>query len=123
MAENKKVLVVEDNELNLKLFTDLLELNNHKVIENRDGKNVIEICRYEKPNLIIMDIQLPNISGIDIIQSIKIDDNLKNIPIIAVTAFAMKEDKENILGTGCEEYISKPISVGLFIDVIKKYLD
>jgi two-component system cell cycle response regulator DivK len=122
MLAEKKVLVVEDNELNLKLFADLLEATGLKVIQSKDGKFVKEICKQESPCLVIMDIQLPNISGIDLIQMLKVDEVLKKIPIIAVTAFAMQEDRENILNAGCEEYISKPISISLFLDTVKKYI-
>ena len=121
MTVKKKILVVEDNELNLKLFTDLLEANDFLVIVDRDGKSTLDICRREKPDLIVMDIQLPNISGMDLIERLKVDELLKKIPIIAVTAFAMQEDRENILNSGAEEYISKPISISTFMEVIKKY--
>ncbi len=122
MPERKKILVVEDNELNLKLFSDLLEASGYDVTQSRDGENVDELCRQISPELIIMDIQLPNISGLDIIQRLKIDEDLKKIPVIAVTAFAMQDDKENILSTGCEEYLSKPISINTFLETIKKYI-
>jgi len=122
MTSYKKVLIVEDNELNLKLFTDLLETLKVKTIQSKDGRLVKEICLNDPPNLVIMDIQLPNISGIDIIQSLKADHKLKDIPIIAVTAFAMQDDRENILNAGCEEYLSKPISIGVFLDTVKKYI-
>ncbi len=122
MTAKKKLLIVEDNELNLKLFTDILEANDFDVIQNKDGRNVPEQCRIEKPEVIIMDIQLPNVSGMDIIAELKIDEELKAIPIIAVTAFAMQEDRNNILSTGCEEYISKPISINIFLEVIRKYV-
>lgn len=122
MTAKKKILVVEDNELNLKLFVDLLEANNCKVIQDKEGSRVIELCRSENPDLVIMDIQLPNISGIDIIERLKVDEMLKKIPIIAVTAFAMTDDKENVLNSGAEEYISKPISIVNFIEAVKKYL-
>lgn len=118
----KKVLVVEDNELNLKLFTDLLEANGYKVYQNKTGIGVIEFCRVDRPDLIIMDIQLPNISGMDIIEQLKMTDDIAKIPVIAVTAFAMQDDKQNILGAGCEEYLSKPISIGIFLETIKKYI-
>jgi two-component system cell cycle response regulator DivK len=117
-----KILVVEDNELNLKLFTDLLESNDYKVISSRDGKNIKEICSEEDPKLIVMDIQLPNISGVDIIQQLKTDSKYREIPIVAVTAFAMKEDKTSILSAGCEEYISKPISIQHFLETVNKYM-
>lgn len=122
MKTEKKILIVEDNELNLKLFSDLLETVNVKVLQNRDGRLIKEICFQECPSLIIMDIQLPNISGIDLIQTLKADEKLKEIPIIAVTAFAMQDDRENILNAGCEEYLSKPISISVFLDTVKKYI-
>jgi two-component system cell cycle response regulator DivK len=121
MQSKKKVLVVEDNELNLKLFTDLLEANDFEVLQDRDGQKTIDTCKKESPSLIVMDIQLPNISGMDLIERLKIDEGLKKIPIIAVTAFAMNEDRQNILNSGAEEYISKPISIMNFIETVKKY--
>lgn len=123
MPSKPKILVIEDNELNLKLFSDLLEANGYDVVQNRDGKGIEELCRQILPSLIVMDIQLPDISGLDIIQRLKIDESFKKIPIIAVTAFAMKEDKENILSSGCEEYLSKPISISGFLETVKKYLE
>ncbi len=122
MSLKKKILVVEDNELNMKLFVDLLEANDMYVIQDRDGSQVLEICAREKPDLIVMDIQLPNISGLDLIERLKVDELLKKIPIIAVTAFAMQEDRENILNSGAEEYISKPISIVAFMEAIRKFL-
>ena len=122
MSIKKKILVVEDNDLNLKLFTDLLEANDYLVLPDKTGESAIQICNEERPDLIIMDIQLPNISGLDLIERLKVDDLLKSIPIVAVTAFAMQEDRENILNSGAEEYISKPISVASFMEVINKYL-
>ena len=119
---SKKILLVEDNELNLKLFADLLEANGYRVIQSKDGNNLKEIAYAEAPDLIIMDIQLPNISGMDLIQELKHDEKLNAIPIIAVTAFAMSEDKQNILSSGCEEYISKPISINIFLETVKKYI-
>lgn len=119
----KKVLIVEDNELNMKLFKDLLEVHGIDTIETRNGSNVIELVRSEKPDLILMDIQLPEISGLDITKMLKEDEDLKSIPVIAVTAFAMKGDEEKILEGGCEDYISKPISVTSFLEIIQKHLD
>lgn len=118
----RKVLIVEDNELNLKLFKDLLETNNFEVVDTKDGMEAFEIARQERPELILMDIQLHGVSGLDIIKEIKADDSLKNIPIVAVTAFAMKDDKEEILKSGCEAYIAKPISIGPFLEVVNKFL-
>lgn len=119
---SKKVLIVEDNELNMKLFQDLLEAHGIQTLEARDGKNVLDIAREHKPDLILMDIQLPEISGLDLTKSLKADDELKSIPVVAVTAFAMKGDEQKIRDGGCEDYISKPISVGNFLEVVDNYL-
>ena len=118
----KTVLIVEDNELNMKLFQDLLEAHGIDTIETRDGSQVLEIARTQKPDLIIMDIQLPEISGLDVTKMLKDDAELKHIPVIAVTAFAMKGDEQKIREGGCEDYISKPISVTHFLEVVNRYL-
>jgi two-component system cell cycle response regulator DivK len=120
--EKSKVLIVEDNELNMKLFHDLLEAHGVDTIETRDGKEVLELAREHKPDLILMDIQLPEISGLDVTKALKADEELKVIPVIAVTAFAMKGDEQKIREGGCEDYISKPISVTHFLEVIQKYI-
>lgn len=119
----KTVLIVEDNELNMKLFHDLLEAHGIGTLETRNGKDVMDIARAHKPDLILMDIQLPEISGLDVTKMMKADNDLKSIPIIAVTAFAMKGDEEKIRESGCEDYISKPISVVDFITIVQKYLN
>lgn len=119
---SKTVLIVEDNELNMKLFQDLLEAHDFATLQTRNGHDVIDIAREHKPDLILMDIQLPEVSGLDITKQLKADDDLKSIPVIAVTAFAMKGDEQKIREGGCEDYISKPISVMTFLDMIKKYL-
>lgn len=119
----KTVLIVEDNELNMKLFNDLLEAHGINTLETRNGKNVMDMAREHKPDLVLMDIQLPEISGLDVTKMMKADDELKSIPIIAVTAFAMKGDEEKIRESGCEDYISKPISVVDFVAIVQKYLN
>ena len=118
----KNVLIVEDNELNMKLFNDLLEANGYKTIQTRDGVEAVELTRRHRPDLILMDIQLPEVSGLQVIQWIKDDDDLKHIPIIAITAFAMKGDEEKIRQGGCEAYLSKPISVVKFLETVRTYL-
>ena len=120
LGQNKKVMIVEDNELNMKLFHDLLEAHGVETIQARDGKNVLALAREHKPDLILMDIQLPEVSGLDITKWLKDDDELKSIPVIAVTAFAMKGDEQKIREGGCEDYISKPISVIKFIETVQK---
>jgi len=119
----KTVLVVEDNELNMKLFHDLLEAHGIDTVQTRDGNAVLDLARKHKPDLILMDIQLPEVSGLDVTRWLKKDSELKGIPIIAVTAFAMKGDEQKIREGGCEDYISKPISVSHFMDVVNKYLN
>ncbi len=119
---SKKVLIVEDNELNLKLFHDLLEAHGYDTLQTKDGMEVMQLAREHKPNLILMDIQLPEVSGLEVTKWIKEDEELKSIPVIAVTAFAMKGDEEKIREGGCEAYIAKPISVTNFIEVIEKVL-
>jgi len=122
VAPRKTVLIVEDNELNMKLFNDLLEAHGYRVLQTRDGLSALDIAREHMPDLIIMDIQLPEVSGIEVTKWLKEDDGLRRIPVIAVTAFAMKGDEEKIREGGCEAYISKPISVPRFIETIKSYL-
>lgn len=119
----KKVLIVEDNELNMKLFHDLLEAHGIETVQTREGREALALAREHRPDLIIMDIQLPEISGLDLTKQIKSDDDLKAIPVIAVTAFAMKGDEQKIREGGCENYISKPISVMNFLETVKSYLD
>lgn len=122
LGTGKKVMIVEDNELNMKLFHDLLEAHGVETIQARDGKNVLALAREHKPDLVLMDIQLPEVSGLDITKWLKEDEELKSIPVIAVTAFAMKGDEQKIREGGCEDYISKPISVIKFIETVQKYL-
>jgi two-component system, cell cycle response regulator DivK len=121
-AAQSKVLIVEDNELNMKLFNDLLEANGYAVIQTREGLSALELARKHMPDLILMDIQLPEVSGIEVTKWLKEDDELRHIPVIAVTAFAMKGDEQKIREGGCEAYISKPISVVSFLQTIDGFL-
>ena len=118
----KTVLIVEDNELNMKLFRDLLEAHGYKTLQTRDGMEALGIAREHMPDLILMDIQLPEVSGLEVTKWLKDDDELRHIPVIAVTAFAMKGDEERIREGGCEAYISKPISVTMFLDTIRQFI-
>ncbi len=118
----KKILIVEDNELNLKLFNDVLEAHGYETLETREGLKAIDLARAHNPDLILMDIQLPEVSGLEVTKWLKEDDELRKIPVIAVTAFAMKGDEEKIRDGGCEAYISKPISVSHFIETIDQIL-
>jgi len=118
----KKVLIVEDNELNMKLFHDLIEACGHDTLETRDGIEALKLAREHHPDLILMDIQLPEVSGLEVTRWLKEDDDLRAIPVVAVTAFAMKGDEEKIRSGGCEAYIAKPISVSNFLETIGRFL-
>ena len=118
----KTVLIVEDNELNMKLFHDLLEAHGYRTIQTRNGIEALDLARANRPDLILMDIQLPEVSGLEVTKWIKEDDDLRTIPVVAVTAFAMKGDEDRIRQGGCEAYISKPISVTKFLETVRAYL-
>lgn len=119
----KKVLIVEDNELNMKLFNDLLDAQGYDTLQTNEGLSALSMAREHQPDLILMDIQLPEVSGLEVTKWLKEDEELSHIPVIAVTAFAMKGDEERIREGGCEAYISKPISVTHFLQTVKQYLD
>ena len=118
----KKILVVEDNELNLKLFCDLLRAHGYEAEPVRDGREAMATAREFLPDLIVMDIQMPHISGLELIELLKADEALKAIPIMAVTAYAAKGDEERIRDAGAEGYVSKPISVIRFVEAVAALL-
>ena len=119
----KKILIVEDNDLNLKLFRDLLGANGYETHETKEGIEAVALTRNFLPDLIIMDIQLPEISGFYIIRKMKADASIRHIPIVAVTAFAMKDDEVRILEAGCQAYLSKPIAIDHFLDTVRRFLE
>ncbi|HEY5071394.1 MAG TPA: response regulator [Caulobacteraceae bacterium] len=119
----KKVLIVEDNELNMKLFHDLLEAQGYQILQTREGLEALTLAREHRPDLILMDIQLPEISGLEVTKWLKEDDSLAHIPVVAVTAFAMKGDEERIREGGCEAYLAKPIAVAPFLETIRRLLE
>lgn len=119
----RKVLIVEDNELNMKLFNDLLIAHGYDTLQSRDGVEALALARQHRPDLILMDIQLPKISGLEITRRLKQDCDLRPIPVIAVTAFAMKGDREKMCDGGCEEYIAKPISIIEFLRTVERFLN
>lgn len=118
----KSVLIVEDNELNMKLFHDLLDAYGYQTIQTRNGLDALSLAREHRPNLILMDIQLPEVSGLEVTRWLKEDAELREIPVVAVTAFAMKGDEERIRSGGCEAYVSKPISVPVFLDTVRRFI-
>ena len=117
----KKVLIVEDNELNMKLFADLLEAHGYETRQTREGLKAINIARDFEPDLILMDIQLPEVSGLEVTKWLKDDNALSDIPVVAVTAFAMKGDEKRIRDGGCAAYIAKPITVSSFLETVRKF--
>ena len=118
----RKVLIVEDNDLNMKLFNDLLEAHGYRTLQTKDGIEALRMARQHRPDLILMDIQLPEVSGLEVTKWLKEDDDLRSIPVIAMTAFAMKGDEEKIREGGCEAYIAKPISVASFMRTVERFL-
>jgi two-component system cell cycle response regulator DivK len=118
----QKILVVEDNELNLKLFCDLLRAHGYEAEPVRDGREAVERARAFAPDLVVMDIQMPHISGLELIEQYKADAGLRPIPIMAVTAYAAKGDEERIRDAGAEGYVSKPISVVRFVEAVAALL-
>jgi two-component system cell cycle response regulator DivK len=117
----KTVLIVEDNELNMKLFHDLLDAHGFLTVQTRNGLDALALARRHRPDVILMDIQLPEVSGLEVTKWLKDDDDLRSIPVIAVTAFAMKGDEDRIRSGGCQAYISKPISVMAFLDTVRRF--
>ena len=118
----KTVLIVEDNELNMRLFNDLLQAFGYATVKTRDGRQALPLAREHRPDLIVMDIQLPEISGLEITEQLKADPELAPIPVLAVTAFAMRGDEQRIRERGCEAYLSKPISVTTFLDTVRQFI-
>lgn len=117
----KLVLIVEDNELNMKLFHDLLVAHGYRTLQTRNGIDALRLARERMPDLILMDIQLPEVSGLEVTKWLKDDDALRHIPVIAVTAYAMKGDEDRMRQGGCEAYISKPVSIASFIGTVRRY--
>ena len=118
----KTVLIVEDNELNMKLFHDVLDAHGYDTLQTRTGLEALALARKHHPDLILMDIQLPEVSGLEVTKWLKEDDSLRDIPVVAVTAFAMEGDEERIRQGGCEAYISKPISVPMFLGTVRQFI-
>ncbi len=117
---DKTVLVVEDNDLNMRLFHDVLEMRGYNILQVKDGMEGWRIAREHRPDLIIMDIQLPDVSGLEVTKWLKDDETLKSIPVIAVTAFAMDGDEERFLEGGCDDYLVKPISISNFLQTVER---
>jgi two-component system cell cycle response regulator DivK len=120
-ASRAIILIVEDNELNLKLLNDILEVYGYMTIVTGKGAAAIDLARQNHPDLILLDIQLPDISGTEVAQHLKANAETRTIPIVAVTAFAMPGDRTKILESGCDDYMSKPINVREFLELVERY--
>jgi two-component system, cell cycle response regulator DivK len=118
----KCVLIVEDNPLNMKLFSAMIGAQGYEVLQAGDGAQGLDLARRLHPDLIIMDIQLPGISGLEVTRNLKADDSTRQIPIVATTAFAMRGDEEMILASGCDAYMSKPIAISPFLELIETFM-
>ena len=118
----KVILIVEDDEKNLKLFRDILQFHGYSILEAVDGSQAIDLAKEHKPDLILMDMQLPVMDGFDATRRIKSDESLEKIPIIALTALAMSGDMKRMMAAGCDGYISKPINLTEFLLTIEKYI-
>ncbi len=118
---DKTVLVVEDNDLNMRLFHDVLEAHGYNVLQAKDGMEGWRMAREQRPDLILMDIQLPEVSGLEVTKWLKDDETLKSIPVIAITAFAMAGDEEKFLEGGCDSYIGKPFSIPDFLQTVERF--
>ena len=118
----QKIMIVEDNELNLRLFCDLLRAHGFEVEPVRDGREALERAREFEPELVVMDIQMPHISGLELIEQMKQEEALAPVPVLAVTAYAAKGDEERIRDAGAEGYVSKPISVMKFVEAVRALL-
>ena len=112
------VLIVEDNPLNMKLFSAMVGSQGYDVLEAGDGSGALDVARRQHPDLIIMDLQLPDMSGLDVTRSLKADPQTRDIAIIATTAYALRGDEENILASGCDGYMAKPIAVTDLLELI-----
>ncbi len=119
----QKILIVEDNYLNRKLFEDILKANGYETVSTESGFQAPRLAITEKPHLVLMDIQLPEISGIDVMKMFKNNPQLKNIPVIAVTAFAMKGDEVRIMASGAAAYLPKPVSFSDLTSTVRKHIN
>lgn len=120
--ERKKVLVIEDNDLNMKLVAALLSISHFEVIKAANAEQGLQLARKERPGLILMDIQLPGMDGLTATRLIKEDEDLKSIPVIALTSYAMQGDEQKAFAAGCTGYIPKPIDTRKFIEVVEEFL-
>jgi two-component system cell cycle response regulator DivK len=122
MSSKQKILVVEDNHVNLELFMDILNVGGYECLYTTKGEEVLDIVKRERPDLVLLDIQLPGVDGLEVVKALKSSDYAKNLKVIALTAYAMKGDKEMFLEQGFDGYIPKPVKMKEFLSAIEDYL-
>jgi len=123
MSEGVQVLVVEDNEKNMKLFRDVLHASGYRTLEAATGERAVELVFEHRPDLVLMDIQLPDIDGIEALSRLRADDRTASVPVLALTAQAMEGDRERFLAAGFDGYLSKPVDIAEFVATIKRYCE
>jgi two-component system cell cycle response regulator DivK len=118
-----QVLVVEDNERNMKLFRDVLHASGYRTLEAATGERAVELVFEHRPDLVLMDIQLPDIDGIEALDRVRADERSSSVPVLALTAQAMEGDRERFLAAGFDGYISKPVNIAEFVDTVRRYCE
>jgi two-component system cell cycle response regulator DivK len=121
-ASRRKILVVEDNELSMKLVNDLLEFHGHQIFQATRGADAVRMAHDSRPHLILLNLQLPDISGLEVARALKADEATRAIPVVAVTAFAMRGDEERARNAGCDGYVTKPIRIQSFLQTVDAFL-
>jgi two-component system, cell cycle response regulator DivK len=123
MAAGPQILVVEDNERNMKLFRDVLEASGYRTLEAATGERAVELVFEHRPDLVLMDIQLPDIDGVEALARLRADQRLSSVPVLALTAQAMEGDRERFLAAGFDGYLSKPVNISEFVATVKRYCE
>ena len=123
MAEGAQILVVEDNEKNMKLFRDVLHASGYRTLEAATGERAVELVFEHRPDLVLMDIQLPDIDGIEALSRLRADGRTSSVPVLALTAQAMEGDRERFLAAGFDGYLSKPVDIAEFVATVKRYCE
>jgi two-component system, cell cycle response regulator DivK len=123
MAAGAQILVVEDNERNMKLFRDVLHASGYRTLEAATGERAVELVFEHRPDLVLMDIQLPDIDGVEALARLRADERLSSVPVLALTAQAMEGDRERFLAAGFDGYISKPVDIAEFVATVKRYCE
>jgi len=118
----KRILIVEDNELNLKLLNDILEFHGYEIVATGLGAGALDLTQLHQPELILLDIQLPDISGLEVARRLKADERTRTIPMIGITAFAMQDDERKVLDSGCDFYVAKPFNIGELLELVKRLI-